>query len=84
MPSTRPSSVSVAIFVTLLAATAAFAQEATLGGAVVDTTGLVLPGVTVTATHVATGTTFLAVTDEAGGFRERASAVSHIPRFRVP
>ncbi|PYR69742.1 MAG: hypothetical protein DMF88_05080, partial [Acidobacteria bacterium] len=47
----------------------AWAQEATLSGTVTDTTGGVLPGVTITATHTATGNTFVAVTDEKGGYR---------------
>jgi hypothetical protein len=34
-----------------------------------DNTGGVLPGVTVTATHEAAGTTFVGVTDEAGLYR---------------
>ena len=46
-----------------------FAQEATLSGTVTDSTGGVLPGVTVTALHEATGNTFIAVTDQRGGFR---------------
>jgi hypothetical protein len=44
-------------------------QEAALSGALVDGTGGVLPGVTVTALHQASGNTFLAVTDERGEFR---------------
>src|ERR1041385_3632029 len=47
----------------------AFAQEATLSGTVTDSTGGVLPGGTITATHTATGNTFVAVTDEKGGYR---------------
>jgi hypothetical protein len=47
----------------------ASAQEATLSGAVTDATGAVLPGVTVTAVHEATGNRFVAVTDERGLFR---------------
>src|SRR5476649_2804734 len=46
-----------------------YAQEAVLSGTVTDSTGGVLPGVTVTATHTATGNTFVAVTDEKGGYR---------------
>ena len=46
-----------------------FAQEATLTGTVSDSTGGVLPGVTVTALHEATGNTFVAVTDERGIYR---------------
>ena len=45
------------------------AQEATVSGTVTDSTGGVLPGVTITATHVASGNTFVAVTDERGGYR---------------
>jgi hypothetical protein len=47
----------------------AFAQEATLTGTVTDTTGGVLPGVTVTAVNEATGNTFTGVTDERGIYR---------------
>ena len=47
----------------------ASAQEATLTGQVVDTTGAVLPGVVVRAIHEATGTTTEVVTDGRGGFR---------------
>ena len=65
----RPRSALVACVVTILAGAAVSAQEATLGGTVVDSTGLVLPGVTVTASHVVTGNTFLTVTDAAGAFR---------------
>ena len=47
----------------------ASAQEAVLTGTVTDSTGGVLPGVTVTAVHEATGNTFVAVTDERGIYR---------------
>ena len=47
----------------VLAPASAFAQEAVLTGSITDSTGGVLPGVTVTATHTATGNTFVAVTD---------------------
>lgn len=46
-----------------------YAQEATLSGTVTDSTGGVLPGVTITATHTATGNVFVGVTDEKGGYR---------------
>src|SRR5712691_9524932 len=46
-----------------------YAQEATLSGTVSDSTGGVLPGVTVTAVHEATGNTFVGVTDASGVFR---------------
>src|SRR5688572_6952393 len=45
------------------------AQEATFTGTITDTTGAVLPGVTVTAVHEATGNKFVAVTDERGAYR---------------
>src|SRR5688572_25037843 len=48
---------------------AVFAQEAVLTGTVVDETGAVLPGVTVTAVHEATGNKFETVTDGSGVFR---------------
>jgi hypothetical protein len=44
-------------------------QEAAVSGTVTDTTGSVLPGVTVTAVHVATGNKFVALTDAGGAFR---------------
>ena len=46
-----------------------YAQEAAITGSVTDATGGVLPGVTVTAVHEATGNTFVAVTDERGAYR---------------
>ena len=48
---------------------AAFAQEAAITGTVTDSTGAVLPGVTVTATNSATGNTFVGVTDDRGNYR---------------
>lgn len=48
---------------------AGYAQEAVLTGTVTDSTGAVLPGVTVTALHEATGNRFVAVTDERGAYR---------------
>src|SRR5436309_3569811 len=53
---------------------AGLAQDATLGGTVTDSTGGVLPGVTVTAVHEATGNTFEGVTDERGAYRIAARA----------
>ena len=59
----------LAVFALLVLAPASvFAQEAVLSGTITDSTGGVLPGVTVTATHTATGNTFVAVTDEQGGY----------------
>jgi len=45
------------------------AQDTTMSGAVTDSTGGVLPGVTVTAIHDASGNTFETVTDERGAYR---------------
>jgi hypothetical protein len=45
------------------------AQDATLTGAITDTTGGVLPGVTITAFHEESGNTFVGVTDGSGVFR---------------
>ena len=53
----------------LLLPVAAFAQDAVLTGTVTDSTGAVLPGVTVTASNEATGNKFVGVTDERGIFR---------------
>src|SRR3989442_1587512 len=47
----------------------ALAQEATVRGTVTDSTGGVVPGVTITATHEASGNTFVAVTDARGQYR---------------
>ena len=49
-----------------------FAQEAVILGTVTDSTGAVLPGVTVTAVHQATGNRFTTITDERGTYRVQA------------
>src|SRR5688572_2236691 len=59
----------VIVAVLLAAPAVGFAQEATITGIVTDATGGVLPGVTVTAVHEATGNTFVGVTDESGVYR---------------
>ena len=46
-----------------------YAQESTINGSVTDSTGAVVPGVTVTATNIESGNTFSVVTDERGNFR---------------
>jgi hypothetical protein len=46
-----------------------YAQEATLTGSITDSTGAVLPGVTVEAVNTATGNRFNTVTDERGIYR---------------
>ena len=53
----------------LMLPVAGYAQEATLTGTVTDSTGAVLPGVTITAVNAATGNTFNGVTDERGIYR---------------
>jgi hypothetical protein len=45
------------------------AQEATVTGTVTDPTGAVLPGVTLSVLHEASGNTFTGVTDSSGVFR---------------
>ena len=55
---------------------AGFAQEAVLTGTVSDSTGGVLPGVTVVAVLEATGNRFEAVTDEAGIYGSRCALAS--------
>jgi len=57
----------VAVLLTL--PVAAFAQEATIAGTVSDSTGGVLPGVTIKAVHDATGNSFETVTDSRGQYR---------------
>src|SRR6266850_1882642 len=47
----------------------AFAQDAVLTGTITDSTGAVLPGVTVQAVHEASGNNFEAVTDGRGVYR---------------
>jgi hypothetical protein len=48
--------------------TAAFGQNATLGGTVTDATGAFIPGVTMTATNVQTGIVTNTITNEAGAY----------------
>src|SRR5438876_2463427 len=59
----------IAVGVVRILPWAARAQEAAVIGTVTDSTGGVLPGVTVTAQHEASGNTFLAVTNERGEYR---------------
>jgi len=53
----------------LLTSASAFAQDASLVGTITDETKAVLPGVTVTATNLETGTAAVALTDERGDYR---------------
>ena len=64
--------VTVVVAVLLLLPNAALAQTAELRGAVTDSSGSALPGVTVTITNDSTGVERLVVTDEQGGFRAPA------------
>ena len=59
----------VAVVAILLMPGVGFAQEATIGGTVTDSTSGVLPGVVLRAVHEATGTQFETVTDDRGVFR---------------
>ena len=68
MRSSTVKLVIVAGFMLTLSRTAR-AQEATVTGTITDATGGVLPGVTVTALHEASGNTFTGVTDERGSYR---------------
>ena len=60
---------SVLVALILALPVVARAQDTTLNGTVADSTGGVLPGVTITALNEASGTTFQAVTDQLGLFR---------------
>src|SRR2546425_7930196 len=59
----------VAILTILAFPVVGYAQEAVLGGTVTDSTGAVLPGVTVKAVLEATGNTFETVTDSRGAYQ---------------
>src|SRR5688572_22678707 len=53
----------------LVCPVAGYGQEAAVLGVVTDSTGAVLPGVTVMAVHQASGNSFQGVTDERGTYR---------------
>lgn len=80
--------IGLAATLVLAATLPARAQEATKGeirGTVRDQEGGVLPGVTITATHVGTGETRTAVTGEAGVYRLPALALgSHVLTAELP
>jgi hypothetical protein len=59
----------IVVWVVFAAAAPVRAQQASIIGAVTDETRAVLPGVTVTATAVASGAQFTATTDEQGEYR---------------
>lgn len=59
----------VVALMVLLSCSSAFAQDATVAGTIVDESSAVLPGVTVSATEIATGRQFTGVTSERGEYR---------------
>jgi hypothetical protein len=65
----RVASLALALVAILLLPGVGFAQEATIGGTITDSTRGVLPGVVVRAVHDATGTQFETVTDDRGVYR---------------
>ncbi len=60
---------SLVVLSVLLCPINGFAQEGTVSGTVVDGTGAVLPGVTITARQDASGNTLTTTTDERGAYR---------------
>jgi hypothetical protein len=66
----RPSRTPIVLVLLALCATASAAQEfrGTVTGRVTDSSGLVVPGATVTVTNTATGVAATATTNEAGSF----------------
>src|ERR1043166_3925960 len=62
----------------LVGTVSAFAQQATIAGTVTDSSGGVLPGVTITIVHEETGNTFEAVTDAQGQFPIPPVACFHL------
>src|SRR5438874_11754770 len=58
----------IAVALSILAAPS-YGQEATFTGTATDSTGSVLPGVTITAVHEASGNVFTTVTDGRGELR---------------
>jgi len=71
MNTRRRCSVVLALLLIMLGGIAGpgYAQEAVLLGTVTDSTGGVLPGVSITAVNTATGNTFTAITDATGAYR---------------
>lgn len=65
----RPHRVLLLAVWIVLAAASVYAQDASIIGAVIDETKGVLPGVTITATDIASGRQFTATTDERGEYR---------------
>jgi hypothetical protein len=70
----RVRSIGLVAAAIVLCAASAFAQEATIFGAVTDSTSGALPGVTITATSITNGRVFSSVSDERGEYRLRGLA----------
>ena len=69
IPLLRILRAALVVSAALVFASPALAQEATLSGTISDQTNSVLPGVTITAVHTASGNTFVAATDDRGFYR---------------
>ena len=69
--------VALAVGLLVVSTVSAFAQQATITGTVTDSSGGVLPGVTITVIHEETGNTFEAVTDTQGQFRVPVRVGAH-------
>ena len=65
----RASLMGILVLVLLALPRPGYAQEAVLSGTITDSSGAVVPGVSVSAVHLASGNVFEAVTDERGGYR---------------
>jgi hypothetical protein len=79
---------AILIWIGLALPAAGYAQEAVINGILTDSTGGVLPGVTVTAVHEATGNRFDVVTDERGSYRIPArvggyAITAELPGFKT-
>src|SRR5262245_26878201 len=60
--------VAACLLLCLFLSSNVFAQSSTLSGTVADATGALIPGVTITATNVATGVASTTLTNEAGAY----------------
>ena len=71
---------TVLSLVFLLAANSAFGQtsNATLGGTVSDASGALIPGVSITATNIATGIVTTVISNEAGAYEFVSDDEDHL------
>src|SRR5207253_7934200 len=67
----RRLATATAVLLSIVLSAATFAQtiNATLGGTVSDSSGALIPGVTITATNTATGVVSSVLTNEAGTYQ---------------